>query len=122
MEATIRGRDLVTGLPREVVITDSDIRESITGSINQLIDSIKEVLESTPPEVVSDIMHRGIVLVGGGSMILGLSDLLSRELKIPIHLIEEPHTAVVRGAGMILENLPYYKDILLDNEDELPPR
>lgn len=122
MEATIRGRDLITGLPREVVITDSDLREAITGSINQLIDSIKEVLESTPPEVVSDIMHRGIVLVGGGSMIQGLTELLFRELKIPIHLIEEPHTAVVRGTGMILENLDYYKDILLDNEDELPPR
>lgn len=122
MEATIRGRDLITGLPREVVITDSDIREAISASIGHLLDSIKEVLESTPPEVVSDIMHRGIVLVGGGSMIQGLPGFLERELQIPVHLVEEPHTAVVRGTGVILENVDNYKDILLDNEDELPPR
>lgn len=122
MEATIRGRDLITGLPREVVITDSDIRESISDSILTLVDSIKEVLETTPPEVVSDIMHRGIVLVGGGSMIYGLATLLEQELQIPIHLVEEPHTAVVRGTGVILDNIDNYRDILIDNEDELPPR
>lgn len=122
MEATIRGRDLITGLPREVVVTDSDIREAIIPSIIYLVDSIKEVLESTPPEVVSDIMHRGIVLVGAGSMITGLPTLLEQELQIPIHLVEEPHTAVVRGTGVILENPDLYTDILFDNEDELPPR
>lgn len=122
MEATIRGRDLITGLPREVVITDSDIRESIMSSVNYLLDSIKEVLESTPPEVVSDIMHRGIVLTGGGSMIQGLAGFLEGHLQIPIHLIDEPHTAVVRGTGVILEDIEKYRDILLDNEDELPPR
>ncbi len=121
-EATIRGRDLVTGLPREVIITDADIREAITHSISILIDSIKEVLESTPPEVVSDVMRRGIVLVGGGSLISGLPELLERELEMPIHLEEEPKTAVIRGAGVILEDLIRYSEILIDNEDELPPR
>ncbi|MEK7478012.1 MAG: rod shape-determining protein [Patescibacteria group bacterium] len=122
MEATIRGRDLVTGLPREVVITDADIREAITRSIIIFVDAIKEVLESTPPEVVSDIMHRGIVLVGAGSYIHGLQELLEKELQIPIHIVEEPHTAVVRGTGVILEDLDHYLDILIDDEDELPPR
>ncbi len=122
MEATIRGRDLITGLPREVVVTDSDIREAIMPAINYLVESIKEVLESTPPEVVSDIMHRGIVLVGAGSMINGLPTLLEEELQIPIHLVEDPHTAVVRGTGVVLENPESYIDILFDNEDELPPR
>jgi rod shape-determining protein MreB and related proteins len=122
LEATIRGRDLVTGLPREVVITDADIREAIMGDIEALIESIKEVLESTPPEVVSDIMNRGIVLVGGSAQIVGLVTLFEKELKLPIHLVAEPHTAVVRGSGVVLENLEQYKDLLIDNEDELPPR
>lgn len=122
MEATIRGRDLITGLPREVVITDSDIREAIMPAIDLLVDSIKEVLESTPPEVVSDIMRQGIVLVGGGAEMIGLAKLFEKELKLPIHMVEEPHTAVVRGAGIVLENLEQYRDLLIDNDDELPPR
>lgn len=121
-EATIRGRDLVTGLPREVIITDSDIREAISHSITILVDAVREVLESTPPEVVSDIMHRGIVLVGGGSMIVGIVELLEKELQIPIHLAEDPSTAVARGTGVILEDIEMFSDILIDNEDELPPR
>jgi len=121
-EATIRGRDLVTGLPREVVITDADIREAITHSIATLIDAIKEVLESTPPEVVSDVMRRGIVLVGAASQIQGLRELLEKELQMPIYLDDEPNTAVIRGAGVILENIDNFREILIDNEDELPPR
>lgn len=121
-EATIRGRDLVTGLPREVVITDADIREAITHSIATLIDAIKEVLESTPPEVVSDVMRRGIVLVGAAAQIQGLRELLEKELQMPIYLDDEPNTAVIRGAGVILENIDNFREILIDNEDELPPR
>lgn len=122
IEASIKGRDLVTGLPREVIITDSDIREAIWPSVNNLLDSVKEVLESTPPEVLSDIMHRGIVLVGGGALIGGLADLLREELKIPIHIAEDPLTSVVRGTGLILEDLESFRDILIENEDELPPQ
>jgi len=121
-EAAIRGRDLVTGLPREVVITDSDIREAIRPSINIFVNAIKEVLEATPPEVISDIMHRGIVVVGGGSLLNGMTKLLKKELKIPIHLVEDPLTAVVRGTGIVVENLEKYQEILMDNEDELPPK
>jgi rod shape-determining protein MreB len=121
-EATIRGRDLVTGLPREVVITDADIREAITHSIGTLTDAIKEVLESTPPEVVADIMRRGMVLVGGGALISGLAELWSKELLMPIHLDDEPKTAVIRGTGVILEDIDRFREILIDNEDELPPR
>ena len=121
-ETTIRGRDLITGLPREVVITDADVREAISESILQFVEAIKEVLESTPPEVVSDIMNRGIVLVGGGVNLPGVQELLESELHIPIHLVDDPHTAVVRGTGVILEDVAHYKDILVNNEDELPPR
>ncbi len=122
LEAAIRGRDLVTGLPREVIITDSDIREAIQSSIMQLVEAIKEVLESTPPEVISDIMHRGIVLVGGAAQLSGMKKLLEHELHIPIHLVDEPYTAVVRGTGIILEDIDLHREILIDNEDELPPR
>jgi len=121
-EAAIRGRDLVTGLPREVVITDADIREAITHSIATLVDAVKEVLELTPPEVVADVMRRGIILTGGGSLIAGLPELLAKELQMPIHVDDEPKTAVIRGTGVILEDIERYREILIDNEDELPPR
>jgi rod shape-determining protein MreB len=121
-ETLVRGRDLVTGLPREVAITDSDVREAIFTSLNLFVDAVKEVLEATPPEVVSDIMRRGLVLTGGGALIRGLDELLSKELEIPVHLADDPLTAVVRGTGVILDDFEAYRDILIDNEEELTPR
>lgn len=122
MEASIRGRDLITGLPREVIITDSDIREAIAFSIESLIEATKEVLETTPPEIVSDIMHRGMYLVGGGALLRGMSELLAESVKIPVHVADDPLTAVARGAGIILEDLERYNEVLIKNEDELPPK
>jgi len=120
LESTVRGRDLVTGLPREVVITDSDIREAIAQSVDSIIESTREVLETTPPEILSDIMHRGLYLVGGGALLIGLSELLADSLKIPVYVDNDPLTAVARGTGIILENLDEYKNLLIENEDELP--
>ncbi|MDD5318431.1 MAG: rod shape-determining protein [Candidatus Pacebacteria bacterium] len=122
LEASIRGRDLVTGLPREVVVTDSDIREAIGQSVGNLIDAVKEVLETTPPEILSDIMHKGVHLVGGGALIKGLRELLQDHLGIPVYVGEDPLTAVARGAGIILEDLDQFDDILIKNEDDLPPK
>jgi rod shape-determining protein MreB and related proteins len=122
LEATIRGRDLVTGLPKEVIITDADIKEAISPAIAILVDSVKEVLESTPPEVLSDVMHQGIILAGGGSLLQGMRDLLEHELKVPIHLADDPLTAVVRGTGVVLEDMDRYQDILIDDETDLPPK
>ncbi len=122
MEAEVRGRDLVTGLPREVIVTDSDIREAIGASINNLIDGVKEVLETTPPEILADSMHRGIVLSGGGALLHGLATLLQNILKIPVFVAEDPLTAVARGTGIVLDDIDYYKEVLLNTEDELPPR
>ena len=122
LEAPVRGRDLITGLPREVIITESDIREAIALSIDTLIESTKEVLETTPPEIVADIMKRGIHLAGGGALIRGLDKLLQEELDIPVYVASEPLTAVARGTGIILENLERYKDILIEKEDDLPPK
>ena len=122
MEAEVRGRDLVTGLPREVVVTDSDIREAIGASVANLVDGIKEVLETTPPEILADIMNRGIVLVGGGALIQGLGTLLQNMLKIPVYIADDPLSAVARGTGMVFEDLEYFKDVLLNAQNELPPR
>ncbi|HEY9583789.1 MAG TPA: rod shape-determining protein [Candidatus Paceibacterota bacterium] len=119
IETTVRGRDLITGLPREVVITDSDVREAMSSSIDALIESSKEVLETTPPEILSDVMNRGIHLVGGGALIKGLANLLSTSLKLPVYIAEDPLTAIARGTGVILEDLEKYQDVLIQNEDEL---
>jgi len=118
IEAPVRGRDLVTGLPREVIMTDADIREAIGQSIGSLVEAAREVLETTPPEIVADIMRRGIHLVGGGALIKGLDELLEAELQIPVHIAADPLTAVARGTGIILEDLDLYRDVVMDKEDE----
>jgi rod shape-determining protein MreB and related proteins len=122
MEMAVRGRDLITGLPREVVVTDEDIRDAMAQSIDNLVESVKEVLETTPPEVLSDIMRRGVYLVGGGALIRGIDVLLEEVLSMPVYVAEDPLTAVARGTGIILEDLEAYKDILIQNQDDLPPK
>lgn len=119
LETAARGRDLITGLPREVVVTDSDVRDAISHSIERLVEAIKEVLEVTPPEVLSDIMHRGIHLAGGGALIKGFAKVLEREIKIPIYIADDPLTCVVRGTGIILEKLEKFKEILIADEDDI---
>jgi rod shape-determining protein MreB len=116
-EATVRGRDLMTGLPREVVVAETDIREAISKSLSIISKTVKEVIEETPPELVSDIMHRGIVLVGGGSFLRGLPEFLESEIKITVLLAEDPFTAVVRGTGIILEDIESLKDVLIGTEE-----
>ncbi len=122
IETEVRGRDLLTGLPREVVVTDSDIREAIMLSIRGLVEGVKNVLETTPPEILSDIMHGGITLSGGGALLLGLDQLLQDVLKIPVYVVDDPLSAVARGTGIILDDVPFYSEVLIGNQDELPPR
>ncbi|MCE9585428.1 rod shape-determining protein [Candidatus Nomurabacteria bacterium] len=122
METEVRGRDLLTGLPREVVVTDSDIREAISASVKELVDGVKDVLETTPPEILSDIMHQGITLSGGGALLPGLDQLLQSVLKIPVHLVDDPLSAVARGTGIILDDIESYREVLISNQNELPPR
>lgn len=117
-EALIRGRDLITGLPREIILTDQDVREAISQSVDTLVESIREVLETTPPEILSDIMRSGIVLVGGGALLRGLDQLLSQWLKVPVLVADDPLTAVARGTGVILENLELNRDVLIEHEDD----
>ena len=119
VEVPVKGRDLISGLPREVIITDADIREAISNSIDSLIETIKSVLETTPPEVLSDVMSRGVYVSGGGANITGLKEILEEYLKIPVYVADDPLTAVARGTGIILENIDEYRDVLIANEDEL---
>ena len=121
LEALARGRDLVTGLPREIIVSDEDIRNAIGHSVDELVEAIKEVIETAPPEILADVMQRGIHLAGGGALIRGLPEFLSAALGVPVHVAPDPLTAVVRGTGIILEDLEGYKEALVKNDDELVP-
>ncbi|MEK7530922.1 MAG: rod shape-determining protein [Patescibacteria group bacterium] len=117
LQTTVSGRDLVTGLPREIVITDTDVREAIEQSVMSIVESIKEVLESAPPEITSDVMRYGIFVTGGGALLRGLTEYLSMHLKVAIHLIDDPLTTVVRGTGIVLEDIERYRPMLIDDAE-----
>lgn len=109
----MRGRYLLTGLPRQVEVHDGQIREALYRSVQTIVDNIKATIEVTPPELVADIYERGLVLTGGGALLRGIERTLSRETDIPVRVAEDPLTAVVRGAGMLLDNEALLKDIAL---------
>jgi rod shape-determining protein MreB len=121
-EMIVRGRDVVTGLPREVVITDTDVREAILGSVNAIVEATRDVIETTPPEVLADVMQRGIHLAGGGALIPGVPHLLQEVLKLPVIVVPDPLRSVIRGIGIVLENLEQYEELLIQNEEELSPQ
>lgn len=102
LDMTLRGRDLISGLPKEVKVTDGQIREAMRKTINQIIDNIKLVLETTPPELVADIYECGIVLTGGGSLLKGLDKEISNATRVPVKIAEDPLTCVARGTGILL--------------------
>jgi rod shape-determining protein MreB len=118
MTAAMRGRDLVSGLPKEIIVTDEQMRDAISRSVRIIINNIKTVIEETPPELLGDIMQKGIILAGGGSLIRGLDKLISEQTDMPVRIMEDPLTAVVRGAGIVLEDLENLKDILVENNEE----
>lgn len=113
LEMRVRGRDLMTGLPREVVVNDTQVRESLQKMMKLMVENIKSTIENTPPELVADIYERGILMSGGGSLLRGLDKLLAGELAIPVQVVDDPLTAVVRGTGIILEDIPGTRDLLL---------
>lgn len=118
----MKGRDLVTGLPKEIVATDEDIRTAIMGSVMQIIDAVKTTLEETPPELLADIMDRGIVLTGGGALLKGLDILISKSTETKVYIADDPLTSVVRGTGLVLEDIETLKDVLLPSEYQRVPR
>lgn len=118
IETTMRGRDLITGLPKEVTVNSNHIREAISRSLRQIVDSIKTTIEVTPPELVADIYEKGIMLAGGGALLKGLDVLIKQETKIPVHITDDPLTAVVRGTGIVLDDLENLKEILASSSDD----
>lgn len=114
----IRGRDLVSGLPRELAISDEQVRHALAKSIQQIIGAIKETIEETPPELVADLMVRGITLAGGGALLRGLDRLIQQTTGTTIHVAEDPLTCVVRGTGVVLEDIDVLRPVLLQREAE----
>lgn len=111
-EFKLRGRNLITGLPEEVLVTSDDIRKAMEKSLIQIVEATKSTIESTPPEILADVMAGGIYLVGGGSLLKGMDVLLSEATKMKVKIIEDPLTAMVRGGGIVLENLDELKDVI----------
>ena len=111
----VRGRDLTDGLPKNIVVTSTQIEEAMRESISKIVEIVKITLEKTPPELASDIMEKGIVLAGGGALIKNLDKLLSEETGMPVYIAEEPLDCVVRGTGKTLEDLERLKTVLINS-------
>lgn len=121
-ELPMRGRNLVTGLPEEIMITEEEARKAMEKSVREIVEEVKKTIEDTPPELLADVMSRGIQMAGGGSLLRGIDALIQKETKIPTKIVEDPLTAVVRGAGMVLENLDALHDALVETEELEPPK
>ena len=109
---TLRGRNLITGLPESVDISSVEVREALSGSVQTIVSVVRSAIDDTPPELVSDLMEAGIALAGGGSLLLGLAERLSEETKIHVFVADDPLTCVVRGGGTVLQDLNVYVKVL----------
>jgi rod shape-determining protein MreB len=121
-EVPIRGRDLVTGLPKEMMISAEQVRKALSKSVRAIVEAVKITIEETPPELVADIMDRGIILAGGGALLKGLDELIQKETLMPVHIAEDPLTAVARGTGLVLEDLDTLKEVLVPTQFGKIPR
>jgi rod shape-determining protein MreB len=122
MEAVMRGRDLVTGLPKAISIDSDQVRMALSRSVMSIVDAVKMTIEETPPELVADIMDKGIIIAGGGALLRGLDKLISLNTKMPVYIADDPLTSVVRGAGLVLEDIDELKDVLVTTQYEKSPR
>ncbi|MFH1822663.1 MAG: rod shape-determining protein [Patescibacteria group bacterium] len=118
-EIEVRGRDLINGLPKAIMVNDSQIREAISRTISQIIENIKTTLETTPPELVADIYEHGIILSGGGALLRGIDKEIAQATKIPVRIADDPLTCVVRGTGILLADNELLNKILLPGSGEL---
>lgn len=109
----VKGRDLVSGIPKMIEVSSADIRESLTECVHEIVEAVRSLLERTPPELSADIFDRGIMLSGGGALLKGLDERIRRETNLPVHVADDPLTAVVRGTGKVLENLNEYSSVLI---------
>lgn len=119
IEFPMRGRDVITGLPKEVIITNDHVREALKRSVKTIVDYIKMTLEITPPELTADIHERGILLTGGGSLLKGLDKVIAKNAEIPVRIADDPLTAVVRGAGILLDESELLAEVKLDSARDI---
>lgn len=122
MQMEVRGRDLVSGLPKEIILNDEQVRDALSRSIRLIINNVKTAIEETPPELIADIMQRGIILAGGGSLVRGLAKVIADQTEMPVRMMEDPLTAVVRGCGVVLEDIDMLREVLVENQYEKPLR
>ncbi|MDQ3958681.1 MAG: rod shape-determining protein, partial [Actinomycetota bacterium] len=115
-KAELRGRDLGTGLPKNILITSEEIREAIKEPVRSIVTATLDCIGSSPPDLVQDVLTNGITLTGGGGMLAGLDMLLSQEAEVPVHVTEQPLEAVVLGAGKCLEAFQSLKTVLMGAE------
>ena len=120
LEMPVRGRDVSTGLPREIIIKDNHIRTALQKSLKQIADAAKELLEDAPPELVGDVHDRGVYLAGGGGLLRGFDKYISKEILVETKLVDDPLTCSVRGLGIIIEDLPRYETVLSNQSRPLP--
>lgn len=113
LEMPMRGRDLVTGLPKEVIVNDAQIRQALVRSTRIIVNHVKTTVEETPPELLADIMERGIILSGGGALLRGLDQLVGSVTQVPVKVSDDPLTAVVRGCGIVLEDIEALQEVLV---------
>jgi rod shape-determining protein MreB len=109
----VKGRDLITGVPKTITLTSNEVHEALLETIASIVDIVRVALENTPPELSSDLVDIGIVMSGGGSLLRGLDKLIARETGLPVNLAEEPLLCVVNGAGRVLENLDFFRESLM---------
>lgn len=114
----VRGRDLLTGLPKEIILTSEEARKATHRSVKSIVLAIKNTIEETPPELIADLLNRSIFLAGGGSLLRGLDELISHETKLPVKVVDDPLTSVVRGCGLVLEHLDSLKSVLVGTAKE----
>lgn len=120
LEIEMRGRDLITGLPKEIIVNDGQIRESMLKSIKLLASAIKSTLEATPPELVADIYERGVILTGGGSLMKGMAEMISHIAEIPVRIADDPANCVVNGCGALLEDRETLEQVVLPSTNDEP--
>lgn len=113
----VKGRDLVGGVPKTTEVSSVEIREALNEAVLQIVNAVKQTLEKTPPELSADILDRGVMLTGGGALLKGLDERIRMETNLPVHIVEDPLTAVARGAGKVLENLNNYSKVLIRNRE-----
>ena len=110
---SVRGRDLVTGIPKTIEVSSDEIRQALKDPVNAIVEAVKRCLEQTPPELAADILERGIIVAGGGSLLRGIDQIIRERTNVPVNVAEDPLLSVVKGTGMVLENLKKYEAVLL---------